>query len=263
MPALYKYFSDDRLDVLENGLIKFTRPNDFNDPFELPLIVDGLFDSENQLRDILNNKIYNDTNFLSDIHREILNNYNISDRLVGVLMREHKMVAEKIYENIKRSLADIGVLCLTTKCDNLLMWSHYANSHKGFVVEFDGCHEFFNRRRSDDDEFGWVRKVMYVDERPKCSFMNLNFEEFILTKGRCWEYEDEHRMSMPIYARDVVVNGSNLFRYPRECIRSVVAGARCGDEVLGRLRKYCDGNRTDFFRAVLSDSAYALSFVKI
>lgn len=28
----------------------------------------------------------------------------------------------------------IGLLCLTEKPDNLLMWAHYADSHAGFVV---------------------------------------------------------------------------------------------------------------------------------
>lgn len=30
-----------------------------------------------------------------------------------------------------------GIYSLTSKSDNLLMWSHYADSHKGFCVGFD------------------------------------------------------------------------------------------------------------------------------
>ena len=32
---LYKYFPIERQDVLRNGLVRFTQPGDFNDPFEL------------------------------------------------------------------------------------------------------------------------------------------------------------------------------------------------------------------------------------
>lgn len=33
--------------------------------------------------------------------------------------------------------ARFGILSLTTKRDNLLMWSHYSNSHKGYCIGFD------------------------------------------------------------------------------------------------------------------------------
>lgn len=32
---------------------------------------------------------------------------------------------------------NLGNLSLTEKPDNLLMWSHYAQQHMGFVIEFD------------------------------------------------------------------------------------------------------------------------------
>uniref|UniRef100_UPI0020CD2CC1 DUF2971 domain-containing protein n=1 Tax=Vibrio cholerae TaxID=666 RepID=UPI0020CD2CC1 len=38
-----------------------------------------------------------------------------------------------------------GILCLSAKEDSLLMWSHYGNSHKGYVIEFDTSHKFFKR----------------------------------------------------------------------------------------------------------------------
>ena len=31
----------------------------------------------------------------------------------------------------------LGVCSFTSESDNLLMWSHYCSSHKGFVVEYD------------------------------------------------------------------------------------------------------------------------------
>lgn len=31
---------------------------------------------------------------------------------------------------------NIGVLSLSEKCDDLLMWAHYAQNHKGLVVGF-------------------------------------------------------------------------------------------------------------------------------
>jgi hypothetical protein len=30
--------------------------------------------------------------------------------------------------------------------DSLLMWAHYAASHTGFIVEFDGWHPYFHQQ---------------------------------------------------------------------------------------------------------------------
>lgn len=32
----------------------------------------------------------------------------------------------------------LGILCLSEKCDIPLMWSHYADEHKGIVIGFRG-----------------------------------------------------------------------------------------------------------------------------
>ncbi|WP_214826490.1 DUF2971 domain-containing protein [Chryseobacterium sp. ISL-6] len=41
---------------------------------------------------------------------------------------------EKYVENVNRNF---GIYSLTTKNSNLLMWSHYGNSHKGFCIGFN------------------------------------------------------------------------------------------------------------------------------
>ena len=46
----------------------------------------------------------------------------------------------------------MGVTCFTEDCTNLLMWSHYAENHTGFCLEFDASNEFFSN----------VRKVDYI-----------------------------------------------------------------------------------------------------
>src|SRR5207302_2679902 len=55
------------------------------------------------------------------------------------------MASEMLSKNINKH---IGVLCLTEVPDSQLMWSHYAGSHKGFVIEFDSQHSYFNQRRT-------------------------------------------------------------------------------------------------------------------
>ena len=35
------------------------------------------------------------------------------------------------------------ILSLTDNPTNILMWGHYAQSHSGFIIEFDKNHPFF------------------------------------------------------------------------------------------------------------------------
>ncbi len=38
----------------------------------------------------------------------------------------------------------VGILSLTKKRENLVMWAHYALSHQGFVIAFDSQNAFFS-----------------------------------------------------------------------------------------------------------------------
>ena len=44
-----------------------------------------------------------------------------------------KMIREFAFEKIE----DYGIACFTTKNDNTLLWSHYADEHQGICLEFD------------------------------------------------------------------------------------------------------------------------------
>jgi hypothetical protein len=96
--------------------------------------------------------------------------------------------------------------------DNELMWAHYANSNKGFCIEYD-----FNKAPQLKTEI-WrklisIYKVIYKDEQEEFSFMRIldyimkgqtDKEEYksisydmmqkLLTKKAFWNYEKEWRI---------------------------------------------------------------------
>ena len=59
----------------------------------------------------------------------------------------------------------IGVYCLSEKNDDLLMWSLYSDSHRGFCVEFDPFPE--------NTLFWEAFKVVYQEEYPTVNMMDL------------------------------------------------------------------------------------------
>ena len=116
-----------------------------------------------------------------------------------------------------------GILCFTRAWRNPLMWSHYADKHKGVVLEFEV---------SDDTTV----KVSYVQERISFDLAKLigqqqfslsDAEIIFATKSHHWSYEREVRA--PIDLTKCVRDGQHLF-YPFDGklqLRGVVTGHRC------------------------------------
>lgn len=137
-------------------------------------------------------------------------------------------VGKQIYKTTNESL---GVLCLTEKPDNLLMWAHYADHHRGAVIEFDENHEFFNQRVGTEDEFRHFRKVLYTEERPAVFLNNSSAVDFFYFKSKEWKYEDEWRLIVPLNnCAKRIDTGTGLpiclFAVPPLCITAVAVGVR-------------------------------------
>ena len=107
--------------------------------------------------------------------------------------------AERDYLNKIKHAFRIG--CLATSYKNNLMWSHYANSHSGFCLEFDF---------SGTDSYTMEQlplPIVYSNKRPLISWKpmidntpenvldgNRQIIKGLLTKDSAWEYENEWRI---------------------------------------------------------------------
>lgn len=84
-----------------------------------------------------------------------------------------------------------GIICLSQKNDNVLMWTHYAERHSGICIEFE---------TKKDKIFQGVNRVHY----PK-SIMLSTDKDYRLIKSNDWEYEKEYRVIHPDRAKQTVV----------------------------------------------------------
>lgn len=181
-PTLYKFFplgeQDyylERLNRLFQGLIYFSSPVQFNDPFEMsPLWAPPKREEIEQL----------DVNIGDETYLLSKSTINKIIRRVSEEMRARPGAA------VSRDwLESIGVLCLTSKSDDLLMWSHYASSHTGVCIGFDSACPPFNT----------ARQIGYNEERPSISTLALErcedelVKNVLFSKSRHWQYEAEWR----------------------------------------------------------------------
>lgn len=200
----YKYLNPERVDVLEKLKIKYTQVTALNDPFESLL---GL---------ICKDKDWYSRRFLAKINNEI-NELGIKgESKKKQYFRQRKKDFPNWYkcytdtkwltetsEEIQSMVASVsGILSLSATNKNILMWSHYARNHEGFVIGFDGNHEYFGKS---------VEKVIYSETRPYYDPTIKSHEPTIFnTKNIDWAYEQEYRKSMPLVEQIDLDNGNKL-----------------------------------------------------
>jgi hypothetical protein len=184
----------------------------------------------------------------------------------------HEVVEAKKVEVGARMLAwldgTVGVLSLTDRPDNLLMWAHYARRHEGFLVEFDSEHAFFHSPCGSNKEFGRLMRVEY-GERPSTVMINATVGQLFFTKGCHWSYESEWRMVLPVdrVAKTLQSDGGtvNLYALNPECVTGVVCGCRMNDSDAVAVREALNANdalrHARRLRAVPEERAYGISIV--
>lgn len=168
--------------------------------------------------------------------------------------------------------ARLGVLCLSENSNQPLMWAHYADSHRGLMIEFDRAHPAFNRQRSADDDFGHLRPVSYSKLRPELTMQTIDgnnaFEVFALTKADPWRYEEEIRLIWPLKLADKTVETPSgpigLLSCPSSAVVSVTLGCKASEQTLSAvreaLRSQPDAAHIAVRRAQLDETAFELNY---
>lgn len=255
---LYKYVSENRMSIIKDGLIRFTQPQAFNDPFELKPYISTVA-KESYIEELIN------STFEKLIHQEydnqphqIKNSLPLSQYLAFAKSKRPEML-NQMQEIVKKVTPRMGsaihqrlentfcILSLTECPRNLLMWAHYANSHQGFVIEFDAEHEFFTRQKSDKSELRHVKKVQYTIQRPCLDLSKLTGIDEFLMKGKDWEYEQEWRILMELKDADKIVNSApyniHLFKVPFPAFKSIIIGARATNETKTKIKDIVQKNQ--------------------
>lgn len=146
------------------------------------------------------------------------------------------------------------------------MWGHYAHSHSGFVIEFDKHHDFFNQKRSDKDEYGFLREIIYQDELPNLNPLGGSPVNYFFVKSNDWKYEKEWRMLLPEYnsVEKKVFSGKvfDLFFLPSGAIKNVILGCRVEpsleEEITSILTSRADYNHVNIIKAVRSNDRFEI-----
>ena len=119
----------------------------------------------------------------------------------------------------------VGVLCLSEVHDDILMWAHYAESHRGVCLVFNPAEPFFAA----------AQPVHYREERPHVNPLVHTHEQMLdaalFTKSNHWSYEREWRILQ--YKK-----GAGVYTVPAKALMQVVLGAEIAAENEVRIRQW-------------------------
>ncbi len=92
------------------------------------------------------------------------------------------------------------------------MWSHYADEHKGIVIEFDyhALKTHFNKILSVSNS---IERVLYNRERHEVLPCTTSPKRNLLTKSDDWIYEKEHRVITKVSNADYFVINKEAYEY--------------------------------------------------
>lgn len=117
-------------------------------------------------------------------------------------------LSEELNANLTEQLTRSRVLCLTERGDNLVMWSHYANSHRGVAFKFRRL-EHVNHRflaaqpvQYSDESVSFLGLQEYIDELFGLAKHDLlpRVWDLAFRKHADWRYEQEWRVHVALLA---------------------------------------------------------------
>ena len=186
----YKYlpYSPPALECIITGTMKFTCGLEFNDPFDCNPYFD--LTHLNQLH-----------KFRPDLYKAAGDRRSLNPAQRVAKKREFiARLRNRVRDGTFRrdQLERVGIVSLSREGTNVLMWSHYAELHKGFVLEFRI--PVLGEKR--DLVYATDRllpfPVKYQQGRPTIrvgiELPQDLVERIVLTKSQEWKYEAEERV---------------------------------------------------------------------
>lgn len=235
---IYKYTSiESALLIINSSKLRFSKPSDFNDPFDCNLTIDT-----------------NNTSEEIDNHIELL---RIKNKLTD---EEIKLVKSKFHNpeelfkitntSIKQTKEVFGITCFS-KCEkNLIMWTHYSDKYMGLCMKFDIL--------ADPDLFMVPFHVLYKNEYPKFNYIRNRdgLAKFLVeTKSKDWEYEQEIR---------VMKQGPGFYSFRKEALVEIIFGLRTIEEkrkeIIDALANTSCSN-VDIKSCLISDSRFEIKII--
>ena len=207
--------------IIENQSLKFTFPQNFNDPFDCA--VDRIYF---KMVDNLCKLVQSDLDELTRIFGKQLEHFSDEN-------------FEQYYKSsVIQKIENTAITCFSLDNLNQLLWAHYANKHQGVCLVFD-----LKKNESPFIDISFVQlnfglvnyetpnKLNYLEDK----YTTIN--TLLYSKSKDWEYEAEFRISAMI--------NEDCYRFKPDFLKGVIFGLKFAKEEIPHFISKCKQNGFD------------------
>lgn len=269
----YRTVDEFTIQTIQKQELYFSNSSGFNDPFDskMDLVWRGKMDDWMQF---FAEGGIKDPFICKNIIKQYLKEGVLKDKKDEYLLDPGKKAYKNLEERVQlnKNLDYPRACCFSKEHNNILMWSHYANEHKGI------CLCFKSKRIDDgnflflDSDFHFLFPIIYQEDMPKQVNMlsNYSHEElaaFLRTKHFLWEYEKEYRLIM--WQFDFENKDKFTKKFRKEDLEGIIFGLNTPIKDIKMIFKIIDGNylqegfKVNFYKAQEMQKKYALRVKKI
>ena len=242
--TLYKYCSVSQAKgMLRDGAVSLKPAFDFNDPFEMMFRIQ--WPNDDELRECIEREFP---------HRRKRERDAICE---DALAYQRKFGGGVSPQGKQALLHNAGASCFSETPEGILMWSHYADDHKGVCIGFpiQSLMESFAAKPVNSFGECVLLAVRYQDAIPVWDMRRGDaLGEVAAIKASCWAYEREWR----IFALNAANEKQELLR---ESFGQIIFGGRMDENEKAELARFARGRNPDIeiLNAEISEEEYKVA----
>lgn len=236
----YRFINKNLIDSLVSGSLYFALPSNLNDPFDCQI-------------DIKKSASFAASK-VSGMKREIL-------QIISTL--------DKFGDEIQRRMTKIGVCSFSLNMEESLLWSHYADEHRGVCLMYEFTENFFLEEANGiigtcAIEYGenplsdWLIENIpdQIEDDFYDHFTTELLKRVLIVKAEGWRYENECR---------IIRQNAGPFPIPMECLKQVCFGMHTTEADMQLIRKIVDkaGYTVDYCQICKRESDFGIKAIEI
>lgn len=282
--CLYRYRIpvEQNILALEEDRLYFSTPSNFNDPYDNLIFIN----SDKIVGEVYGNLIGGMDAYLEKLRLKdpAIANWMIKnwkdEKQRNLMIENHIDTVYACIDAIRKGIRNNPkVICFSSCYDSMLMWSHYAQNHQGFVLVYDkkALQEADRYNRTDElvrnhiqlhqvkyvvrqkdmteSALAYIRGNMLENmgdvQADNAEIMQKDIRDVLTEKSMEWSYENEWR----IIPRITEIGKESELHYIKCQPKAVILGSHCAPETIERLSAVCHKKNIPLYRIFLSETS--------
>lgn len=218
----------------------------FNDPFDCKIYKNySLLDTPEKINKHIDKCVEDAKDWMLENNKNADEQRKILEERISDLI---KYQVRSDYYDDKMFNNNYGIACFSKRWNSILMWSHYADNHKGYCIGFD------EKRLRYSMIFGNCDYVTYADVFPEIH-PDDNSKEIrdyrTYYKSKEWEYEEEYRLVNLFSGKDFPKDApERVIKLDDKFIVEVILGICMPDDDKKQIIEICKKRKIPVYEAV-------------